>query len=154
MKSRIYAEGSRDKNQFIQNDVLDMRKVLERFVEHFTEIYGNSDEKFIEDEGRKYFLLYMKPIINGKGNYYIEARTRSEGRTDIIIDYSGKQYIVELKIWRGKAYNEQGEQQLAGYLNDYHTSIGYMLIFNFNQKKKTGIKEITVDNKTIIQAIV
>lgn len=26
--------------------------------------------------GRKFFLLYLKPIINGAGNYYIEAQTK------------------------------------------------------------------------------
>ena len=35
-----------------------------------------NDQKFIEENGRKLFLLYLKPIINGTGNYYIEARTR------------------------------------------------------------------------------
>lgn len=154
MKSLIYEEGSKDKSQFIQNGILDMKKVMERFVEHFTEIYGDRDEKFIESEGRKYFLLYLKPIINGMGSYYIEARTRNERRTDIIVNYSGKQYIIELKIWRGKAYNEQGEKQLAGYLNDYHAATGYMLIFNFNQKKEVGVREITVEGKTIIEAVV
>ena len=29
-----------------------------------------------------------------------------------------------------------------------------MISFNFNRKKETGIKEITIDGKTIIEAIV
>lgn len=32
----------------------------------------------------------LKPIINGIGNYYIEAQTRDGRRTDIIVDYLGK----------------------------------------------------------------
>ena len=48
-------------------------------------------------------------IINGTGNYYIEARTRNDERTDMIIDYLGHQYVIEMKIWRGNAYNERGE---------------------------------------------
>ena len=31
------------------------------------------------------------------GNYYIEARTRDNKRTDIIIDYKGK-YIIETVV--------------------------------------------------------
>lgn len=54
----------------------------------------------------------MKPIINGTGNYYIEARTRNDEQTDMIIDYLGQQYIIEMKIWHGNAYNERGEKQL------------------------------------------
>ena len=48
--------------------------------------------------------------------YYIEARTRNLGRTDIIVDYRGEQFVVETKIWRGNEYNSRGEIQLAGHL--------------------------------------
>lgn len=68
------------------------------------------DQKFIEENGRKLFLLFLKSIINGTGNYYIEARTRDNKRTDIIIDYKGKQFIIELKIWRGNEYNQRARQ--------------------------------------------
>lgn len=33
------------------------------------------------------------------GNYYIEAQTRDAKRTDVIVDYLGEQFIVELKIF-------------------------------------------------------
>ncbi len=35
-----------------------MRLILERFVVHFYTLYGDNGEKFIEDEGRKYFLFF------------------------------------------------------------------------------------------------
>ena len=31
-------------------------------------------------------------------NYYIEAQTRSLGRTDVVVDYQGEQFIIEMKI--------------------------------------------------------
>ena len=127
---------------------------MRRFVTVFEDIYGQNGESFIEDNGRKFFLLYLKPIINGTGNYYIEARTRDEKRTDIIVDYLGEQFIIELKIWRGNEYNERGEKQLAEYLDYYHKDKGYMLSFNFNQKKETGVKEISIGRKTIVEAVV
>ena len=79
---------------------------------HFHEIYGKNTEKFVEENGRRVFLLYLKPIINGTGNYYIEAQTRDQSRTDVIVDYLGKLYVIELKIWRGNEYNKRGEKQL------------------------------------------
>lgn len=154
MDAKIYLEGSKDKNQFLINGHLDMKKILERFVNHFTELFGKRDEKFIENEGRKYFLFYLKPIINGVGNYYIEARTRNEGRTDVIVDYLGKQYIIELKIWRGRSYHERGERQLLDYLDSYGSDTGYLLSFCFNQNKQIGVKEITINGKHIIEAVV
>ncbi len=153
-ESDIYKASLQDKNLFIRDGRLDMRRILERFVVHFHELYGNCGEVFLEEEGRRYFLLYLRPIINGTGNYYVEARTRSLGRTDIIVDYRGEQFVIETKVWRGDEYNSRGELQLAGYLNDYGLRTGYMLSFNFNRKKQVGVREIRLQDKILIEAVV
>lgn len=152
--SNMYKASLRDKNLFIRDGHLDMQRILEKFVAHFHELYGDRKEEFLEEEGRRYFLLYLRPIINGTGNYYVEARTRSLGRTDIIVDYLGEQFVIETKIWRGNEYNLRGERQLAEYLSDYELQTGYMLSFNFNQKKQIGVREIEVNGKRIIEAVV
>ena len=152
--SEAFRCGERDRTYFIQNEKLNMDLVLEKFVEHYTDIYGNNNEKFIEDYGRKLFLLYLKPIINGTGNYYLEAQTRDARRTDVIVDYRGEQFIIELKIWHGNEYNERGEAQLAGYLDYFHRKKGYLISFNFNKKKNIGVKTITFDDKTIVEAVI
>lgn len=154
LKSDAFRCGERDKNQFIQNGRLDMELVLEKFVEYFHDVYGENDEKFVESYGRKFFLLYLKPIINGTGNYYLEAQTRDAGRTDVVVDYLGEQFVVEMKIWRGNEYNERGERQLSEYLDYYRLRKGYMLSFNFNKKKEIGLKEIVVGDKVIVEAVV
>ena len=151
----IYSKGQIDKNQFICNGHLDMRHVLERFVVHFNDIYHpEKDTKFIEDNGRKIFLTYLRPIINGIGNYYCEAQTRDLTRTDVVIDYLGQQYVVELKIWCGNSYNERGEKQLADYLDFYHLKTGYLVSFCFNKEKQSGVYDVVVGEKQIIEAIV
>lgn len=150
----IYKASLQDKNTFIVGEHLNMRLILERFVIHFNDIYHDRNETFLEDEGRKYFLLYLRPIINGTGNYYIESRTRELRRTDVIIDYRGKQYIIEMKIWHGEEYNSRGEKQLVQYLDDYHQNKGYMLSFNFNKNKQIGVHEIVLGDKTLIEAVV
>lgn len=143
-----------ERNQFIADGMLQMNLVMEKFYQYFTEIYADSDQKFIEQQGRKIFLLYLKPIINGTGHYYIEAQTRDARRTDIIVDYRGRQHIIELKIWRGDEYHQRGEQQLFEYLDYYGTETGYLLSFNFNQHKKTGIQEILYGGKRIVEVVV
>lgn len=152
--SEVYAQGGSDRIGFIRNNMLDMDLVLKKFADYFTEICSQKEDKFIEKYGRKMFLLYLKPIINGTGNYYIEAQTRDERRTDLIVDYLGEQFIVELKIWHGSEYNERGERQLTAYLDDYGKDKGYMLSFNFNKDKEVGVKEIQVGTKTIVEAVV
>ena len=154
LSNGIIREAKQDKNYFIHDGRLDMDIVMQRFVTTFVDIYGHNGEKFIEENGRKLFLLYLKPIINGTGNYYVEAQTRDEKRTDLIVDYLGEQFIIELKIWHGNEYNERGEKQLASYLDYYHQDKGYLLSFNFNQKKEVGVKEIMIDGKRIVEAVV
>lgn len=38
----------------------------------------------------------------------------------MIVDYHGKQYVIEIKIWRGNEYNKRGEKQLMEYIDAYH----------------------------------
>lgn len=73
---------------------------------------------------------------------------------DVVIDYLGQRYVIELKIWRGNAYNERGEQQLADYLDGYHLDTGYMLSYNFNRNKDTGLHHMRVGTKLLIEAVV
>ncbi|MGN0277650.1 MAG: AAA-like domain-containing protein [Hominisplanchenecus sp.] len=152
--SRLYSASLLDKNQFITNGYLNMRLILEKFVVHFNDLYGDQNETFLEEEGRKYFLLYLRPILNGSGNYYIESQTRGQRRTDVIVDYHGEQYIIEMKIWHGQEYHRRGEKQLVEYLDAYHTNHGYMISFNFNAKKETGVHDIVIGEKRITEAVV
>ena len=94
----------------------------------------------------------MRKQFNRLGN--IEARTRSQTRIDVVIDYLGEQFVVELKIWRGNAYNERGEEQLAAYLDDFHLKKGYMLSYNFNKMKTQGIRHIRLGDKELVEAVV
>lgn len=151
---QAYDRASAEKPVFFVGSQLNMRKVLERFCVLYANLYTSRDERFDENEGRKKFLFFIKPIINGTGNYYTESTTRNQRRTDLIIDYLGVQSIVEMKIWHGQKYNAEGEQQLLDYLDAHELSVGYMLTFNFNKKKKSGITEKVFGDKTIVEAVV
>lgn len=154
-ETSIYQQGEYDKPRFVHDGYLDMRLLLERFCVHFNEIYRpGHDDEFVENNGRQIFLTYLRPVINGIGNYYCEAQTRDLTRTDVVIDYLGQQYVVELKIWRSDAYNERGEQQLSEYLDYYHLKTGYMLSFCFNKNKQPGLHEVMVGDKKLIEVVV
>ena len=158
-----YKYGNKHKLEFITNGHLNMELVLQKFVEFFHDLYGDQTKdlsidpqnyKFMEEEGRKRFLLFLRPIINDVGNYYIEAHTRDQKRIDLIVDYLGKRYIIELKILHGDSYNERGDEQLINYLDYFHQTEGYKLSFDFNKNKKIGINYITLGKYKIIEAIV
>ncbi|MBQ5512531.1 MAG: hypothetical protein IIT83_02490, partial [Bacteroidales bacterium] len=154
LTNSLYGEGQTDRSQFIDGKTLKMDKILEKFAQHFRDIYGSKDLTFKEEEGRRFFMLYIRPIINGTGNYYIEAQTRDRSRTDMIIDYLGTQYIIEMKIWRGESYNERGENQLFDYLDFYHADKGYLLSFCFNKKSKPEAKTISLGGREIVEVVV
>ncbi len=53
LSSEIYKEALKEKNRFVQNGHLNMEVVLERFVIHFNDLYGDSKETFLEEAGRE-----------------------------------------------------------------------------------------------------
>ena len=64
------------------------------------------------------------------------------------------QFIIELKIWRGDEYHMRGEEQVFEYLEYYKQDRGYLLSFNFNKNKKSGIQDLEYHGKRILEVIV
>ena len=155
LKNNIFSrEGELAKNIFIEDGKLNVRRILSRFIDTYHAVCGPLEERFKEKDGREQFLLYLKPIINGTGNYYIEAQTRDKTRTDVIVDYLGRQYIIELKVWRGERYNAAGEKQISEYLDYWNLDTGYMLSFNFNKNKKQGVHPVHIGDKLLYEGTV
>ena len=143
------------RNQFIKKDGdLDILKLLEKFQELMKEEYREETEEFVEKKGRLIFLAFMKPIINGTGFYDVEVETRTNKRMDIMVTYNRKRYIIELKIWHGKAYEERGYNQLAEYMEIKNEKEGYMVVFSFNKSKKYTREWVEVKGKRIYEVIV
>ena len=120
---------------FIQDGELNMVMVIDCFKEIMADRYKDSDQKFLESHGRLLFLCFIKPIINGTGFCYFEPQTKSGGRMDLIVNYNRKEYIVELKIWRGSKYETDGKVQLAKYLAQRGLDTGYLITFSFLKNK-------------------
>ena len=154
--SEAFLLGQMAKSQFIHDGIIDMSHLLERFCVHMNQTFDmDKDHKFLEENGRQIFLTYLRPIINGVGHYHIEEQTRDCDRMDVVIDYLRHQYVIELKIWRGNAYNERGEEQLCRYLEYFDLQTGYLLSFCFNKKKKPGLlPAVELKGRTLIEAIV
>lgn len=158
LENQLVKKSSYEKNQFIQNGQLDMNQILERFAIHYHGMFEKQHQKFFEDECRFLFITFIKPIINGIGNYYIEARTRDQRRMDIVIDYLGQQYIIELKIWYGEKYIQDGREQLADYLDSMESTKGWLVSFYFGKKKLDAanyeIQEKEIYDKKILEIVV
>ena len=146
------------KPEFIKGEKLDIPLIMERFIETQKYIRKLNDEaaekKFLEEEGREKFLTYLSPIINGVGTFSVEEQTRDRKRMDVVIHYRGKRYIIEMKIWHGKSRNEDGERQITGYLDRFRLTTGYMLSFNFNKNKETGVHPVYIGDKLLYEGTV
>ena len=144
-----------NKSIFIKEDgELDLCMIMDHFITEHNRIHGGEDQKFLEQEGRERFLTYLAPIINGTGTYSIEEQTRDHKRMDVVIHYLGKRYVIELKIWRGAKYNEDGEKQVLDYLDFFGLSTGYLLSFSFNKNKETGVREVRFGDKLLYEGVV
>lgn len=66
----------------------------------------------------------------------MEPETRSHTRMDVVISYGSQEHIVELKVWHGSRYRQQGLKQLAGYLDSRNCSKGYLISFQFGSQKQ------------------
>ena len=120
------------------------------------EIFAVRDESFLERHGRLLFLSFLKPLLNGQGNYYIESQFTDLRRMDVVVDFEGQQIIVELKLWKGEAAKDRAYEQLRGYMESKNASEGYLLTFDF-RKQKTEEHEpewVEVGGKKIFDVVV
>jgi len=135
----------------------DMSLFLEKFANHYYEIYHNKDIDFLERECRLLFITYLRPYINGAGFYHLESETRDGERTDVIVDYNSEQFIVELKLWYGDIAHEKAFEQIAGYLESKNKDTGYLLTFDFRKTGNVGkprIEWIEYKGKKILDVLV
>lgn len=119
----------------LANNALDMRKILLKFQELMKLEYSKKDTDFLERNGRLIFLAFLKPIINGKGYAFKEPEISEERRMDIAISFFQHKYIVELKVWHGKAAHTKGLTQLGDYLERQNLHEGYLVIFEQTKDK-------------------
>jgi hypothetical protein len=127
-----------------------LKNALLKFQLFMKEHYSAKDSTFLEREGRLVFMSFLKPIINGKGFMWKEPVTGDEQRMDIVVTYGPKQKeVVELKIWRGEEYHQEGLRQLSEYLDFQNLKHGFLLIFDFNKNKQYKSESIKLNDKDI-----
>jgi len=121
------------------NGRLDFEKVLKRFQEvmkaHFSKTILDKSEEFLEKDLRLLFVMFLQPILNGKGHSFHEVQIGEEKRLDIVVTFFNEKFVVELKLWNGEAYHQKGKQQLKKYMQTLSIKKGYMLILDRSRKK-------------------
>jgi len=138
--SRDILDSSTTQKQFIGKDgKLDFEKVLHRFQEvmkaKWSKTILDKSDEFLERDLRLLFVMFLQPILNGKGNSFHEVEISEERRLDIIVTFMSEMFVVELKLWYSKPYHEKGKKQLKEYMRAMSIDKGYMLILDRSRKK-------------------
>jgi len=126
---------------------LDIKKVFMKFQDFMKENYGEKDRDFVERNGRLLFLAFIRPILNGRGFDFKEVQVSEEKRLNVVITFDNTKYIIELKLWRGETYHQQGIRQLCDYLDRQNQQSGYLLIYDMRKESGRIGESDTIDTE-------
>ncbi|MDR1643746.1 MAG: hypothetical protein LBT59_28965 [Clostridiales bacterium] len=136
---------------FIQDQTIDMGFLIKRFSAHYSKEFRPRDKASLENQARRLFLTFLKPILNGQGNYYIDSQTRSVSNADLVVDMFSKRHIVKLKIWDGAKLASEEIDKFADYLDRFGLETGYLLVFYVAKRRnRKGSRELRVNGKKIV----
>jgi hypothetical protein len=110
---------------------LDMSRVLRDF-QHFWR--DNSDiwqEKFDYKEAAPHLILqaFLQRVMNAGGRITREM-AGGRKRLDMCVEYQAQRYPIELKIRYDTQILEEGQDQLAGYMDTLGCSEGWLIVFD------------------------
>jgi hypothetical protein len=128
---------------------LDLESVLLGFQAFMKKEYSRKDRDFLERNGRLVFLAFLKPIINGNGFDFKEPQVSEEKRLDVVITYLNEKFVVELKLWHGEQYHQQGLKQLSDYLDRQGIKEGFLVIFDHSEIKNWQSEWLEVEGKKV-----
>ena len=137
--------------EVISGDKFNIELFFEKFNAHYQQRYAHRDIDFLEREAAFLFLFFLQPYLNGNGFYFLQAEPSPGKRMDVVIVYGNEEFIVELKIWKGPKRHSDGQKQLLGYMKKRGAEKGYLLTFDFRQKREQKMNWIEVGGKMLLE---
>jgi hypothetical protein len=110
---------------------LDMDALLREFQDFYREHSESWLDNFSFHESGKQLLLmaFLQRIVNGGGSIAREMAV-GRGRTDLVIEFKGDVFVLELKIKRSNTNMERTYKQLFHYLDQLNQPHGYLSSLN------------------------
>ncbi|MCB0579788.1 MAG: AAA-like domain-containing protein [Phaeodactylibacter sp.] len=99
--------------------------------------YKSIKEAALKYSFETYISLFLERI---EAKSYLEADT-GLGRSDIIVNFRAREYVIETKIYRDSYQAGKGLKQLAYYCQSINIPEGLYLLFASNQLQVMGIEE-------------
>ncbi len=133
---------------------LDMRKLLADFQAFWREHSEAWIERYQYKEAAPHLILlaFLQRILNGGGAVTREMAS-GNGRLDLCVHYERVAYPIELKLRYSPKTSQEGQAQLAKYMDKLGCVEGWLIIFDRRKSvswsKKIFWKNYTVGNKVI-----
>lgn len=103
-----------------------------------------------------YFLLSQFNVLSRHNGGHARAEVYTgHRRMDIVVFERGaRKTIIECKIWRGVAYQNEAREQLISYLNHEGLFVGYLVFFDKNRDADYVFSTVNLFRKTIHEYII
>ena len=139
--------------EVVNGEQFNIELFFEKFNAHYQREYAKRDVSFLEREATFLFLFFLQPYLNGKGFYYPQTQPNhaTGKRMDVVVTYGNEEFIIELKVWRGRKYQADAYKQLVTYMNKRDAKKGYLLTFDFRQKKEIKQEWIKAHGMPILE---
>ena len=120
---------------------LDGKIDMELLLKEFQKFYRRHSESWLgefsfRESGRQLLLMaFLQRIVNGGGKVEREMALGS-GRCDLLVEYAGERFVIELKINYDSYTLEDGKDQISRYLDKLGLEHGYLILF---ETKKSDV---------------
>jgi hypothetical protein len=142
---------------YLQDGGLNIKAILEQYAAYVARRgYRAFDTKHLKEGAWHYSLDgFINFFIERLGGQTFTEVPSGRGRTDILILYRDKKYIIETKIFTDLNYFEKGKRQLAEYLISEGLDEGHYVVFSSKHTKEDVLEqEETLEGKRIYTRII
>jgi hypothetical protein len=145
--------------KYIKDGKIDMDILMTGFQEYWrqnSEIWRKryKEDIYEYDEAAAHLVMhaFLQRVVNGGGHVLREAAAGTQ-RVDIVVEYYGNKYPVELKILQSESSRSESLSQIRGYIDKVGADDGWLVIFDKDPGKswdeKIFMKEETVEGKRV-----
>jgi len=119
-------------DELIVNDEIDIKGIIKKYDAYVRRRgFKAFDRKNLKESACHYSLdAYCYYVIERTGGHIFAEVPSGRGRTDILILFKDKKYIIETKIYTDKSKFEKGKYQLAEYIKTEELSEGFYVVFS------------------------
>lgn len=151
-ETKEYVSAYDNFREYLSADGLNLHAILTRYREYVQRRGFRAFDTEHLKEGAWHYSLdgFINFFIQQLGGDTLVEVPSGRGRTDILILYQGKKYIIETKIFLTQTQVEHGKQQLADYVNSEGIREGFYVVFTQKHKETdTLFFDETVNGKRI-----